>query len=210
MTLKLDVQQVRHGAKLYDCSLNFEDLKGDPVGNASTNLGRTAVVKLSEHDQGLAPGQYTAFYQGDICLGSAVITEALAGVEDLSVSAIAQETATQPFDAQAYKSSKRKISSSLKETSNPTPKARGLNKEHVVDRDRGFAKDMKGSDNSVKEGGNTSMEDVISPLRTLSTDEVRVHMKNFSGAQAQLTHRGQIKPGWRSMLQRLLQVVLPE
>lgn len=34
-----------------------------------------AVVHLSEDDQGLAAGQFAAFYQGRICIGSGVILE---------------------------------------------------------------------------------------------------------------------------------------
>lgn len=34
-----------------------------------------AVVQLSEDDQGLAAGQFTAFYQGRSCIGSGVILE---------------------------------------------------------------------------------------------------------------------------------------
>lgn len=34
-----------------------------------------AVVQLSEDDQGLAAGQFAAFYQGKTCLGSGVILE---------------------------------------------------------------------------------------------------------------------------------------
>lgn len=34
-----------------------------------------AVVNLSEDDQGLAAGQFAAFYQGNACLGSGIILE---------------------------------------------------------------------------------------------------------------------------------------
>lgn len=37
--------------------------------------GDIAVVHLSEDDQGLAAGQFTAFYQGRKCLGSGIILE---------------------------------------------------------------------------------------------------------------------------------------
>lgn len=35
------------------------------------------VVALGGRDQGVAPGQYAVFYDGAVCLASAVITEAL-------------------------------------------------------------------------------------------------------------------------------------
>jgi hypothetical protein len=74
----------------------------------------TAIVTLSEDDQGLAPGQYTAFYQKEVCLGSAVITEALGGSDHASVSEQALQVSQQPFDIEVYKSSKPKLSSSLR------------------------------------------------------------------------------------------------
>ncbi|KAL0907042.1 hypothetical protein M5K25_025580 [Dendrobium thyrsiflorum] len=59
--------KVRHGPSFYDCSLRLETI-GD--GNE-----QTAVIHLSEDDQGLAAGQFTAFYHGNICLGSGVILD---------------------------------------------------------------------------------------------------------------------------------------
>jgi tRNA-specific 2-thiouridylase len=35
----------------------------------------SAVVRISEDDQGLAAGQFTAFYEGRMCIGSGVILE---------------------------------------------------------------------------------------------------------------------------------------
>lgn len=55
--------QVRHGPGFYDCSFTMES--GEDV----------AFVKLSEDDQGLAAGQFAAFYQGKTCLGSGIILE---------------------------------------------------------------------------------------------------------------------------------------
>ena len=37
--------------------------------------GDVAVVHLDEDDQGLAAGQFAAFYEGTICIGSGVILE---------------------------------------------------------------------------------------------------------------------------------------
>lgn len=52
--------KLRHGPKIYDCLVS------------SLPKGRLK-VKLSENDQGIAPGQFAAFYYEDICLGSGVI-----------------------------------------------------------------------------------------------------------------------------------------
>ncbi|CAA2992247.1 uncharacterized protein LOC111400950 [Olea europaea var. sylvestris] len=58
--------KVRHGPSFYDCSLAMEvDGDGHEI----------AVVKLSEDDQGLAAGQFAAFYQDRMCIGSGVILE---------------------------------------------------------------------------------------------------------------------------------------
>lgn len=99
--------KVRHGPRLYDCRMELE------VDNNS-KPSISAVVNLNEDDQGLAPGQYTAFYQNGICLGSAVITETLGGAENSNVSAKALEIAHQPFDVVKYKNSRPKISNSLR------------------------------------------------------------------------------------------------
>ncbi|KAM7528943.1 hypothetical protein LguiB_032353 [Lonicera macranthoides] len=59
--------KVRHGPGFYDCSLKMEDGENwhDKVG----------VVHLSVDDQGLAAGQFAAFYDGTTCIGSGVILE---------------------------------------------------------------------------------------------------------------------------------------
>ncbi|XP_062029588.1 uncharacterized protein LOC133745518 [Rosa rugosa] len=59
--------KVRHGPRFCDCTLIIEH--GED-GNEDV-----AVVNLSEDDQGLAAGQFAAFYQGRTCLGSGVILE---------------------------------------------------------------------------------------------------------------------------------------
>ncbi|MCO5595745.1 hypothetical protein L7F22_049793 [Adiantum nelumboides] len=58
--------KVRHGPRFYECSLSFEKKQ---------SLKDTALVRLSDNDQGIAAGQYAAFYRGNVCLGSAVISE---------------------------------------------------------------------------------------------------------------------------------------
>jgi tRNA-specific 2-thiouridylase len=56
---KMDVK-IRHGEYMYKGKLEF-------IGDDE------AIVTLNERDQGLAPGQFTVFYDGDICLGCGVI-----------------------------------------------------------------------------------------------------------------------------------------
>ncbi|KAJ6315550.1 hypothetical protein OIU78_018931 [Salix suchowensis] len=51
----------------YDCSVKIE------LGEDSSE--EIVVVHLCEDDQGLAAGQFTAFYQGRTCVGSGVILE---------------------------------------------------------------------------------------------------------------------------------------
>ena len=38
--------------------------------------GGSAAVRLATRDKGLAEGQFAAFYDGDVCLGSGVIADA--------------------------------------------------------------------------------------------------------------------------------------
>ena len=52
--------KLRHGENFYDCII--EKLTADH-----------AKIKISGRDQGIAPGQFTAFYDGDYCIGSGVI-----------------------------------------------------------------------------------------------------------------------------------------
>lgn len=53
-TMNLSVK-LRHGAQRYECTIEG------------------ATVTLSGRDQGIAAGQYAVFYDGDVCVGSAVI-----------------------------------------------------------------------------------------------------------------------------------------
>jgi len=48
--------KIRHGEKIYNCSVE------------------TNKITLAESDQGIAKGQFAVFYDGDICLGCAVIS----------------------------------------------------------------------------------------------------------------------------------------
>lgn len=59
--------QVRHGPGFYNCKLTME-LSEDGSEDV-------AVVNLSEDDQGLAAGQFAAFYHDKTCVGSGVILE---------------------------------------------------------------------------------------------------------------------------------------
>lgn len=53
--------KMRHGEKLYDCTMTPQ------------NNGNVA-VQLADRDQGIAPGQFAVFYDGMQCVGSGVIT----------------------------------------------------------------------------------------------------------------------------------------
>lgn len=67
LTCLKHILQVRHGPGFYDCSLKMEHGRdGDED---------VAVVHLSVDDQGLAAGQFAAFYEGRRCIGSGVILE---------------------------------------------------------------------------------------------------------------------------------------
>lgn len=60
---KTDLQvKLRHGASAHDCVVTIND-------------DQTVSVKLASRDQGIAPGQFAAFYDGNYCLGSGIITE---------------------------------------------------------------------------------------------------------------------------------------
>ena len=56
--------KIRHGKTIYDCAFTSQ---GDS----------TARVVLSERDQGIAPGQFAVFYDGQCCLGAEVITRTI-------------------------------------------------------------------------------------------------------------------------------------
>ncbi|CAH1454558.1 unnamed protein product [Lactuca virosa] len=61
--LQLSKDMVRHGPLFYDCSLHIEEKYA--IGT----------VQLPEDDHGLADGQFAAFYQQELCVGSGVILE---------------------------------------------------------------------------------------------------------------------------------------
>ena len=52
--------KIRHGAKKFSCEIRFND-------------NNSALVKMNEADQGIAPGQFAVFYDDDLCLGGGVI-----------------------------------------------------------------------------------------------------------------------------------------
>jgi tRNA-specific 2-thiouridylase len=51
--------KLRHGAAFHACTLTWEDDR--------------CLVKLATRDQGIAPGQFAVFYDGDYCLGAGII-----------------------------------------------------------------------------------------------------------------------------------------
>jgi len=54
--------KIRHGARMFDCSIDwFDDSK--------------LKVNLAEPDSGIAPGQFAVFYDNGICLGGGVILD---------------------------------------------------------------------------------------------------------------------------------------
>lgn len=59
--------KVRHGPSFYSCNLTMEHNE-----DGHEDIG---IVHLSEDDQGLAAGQFAAFYKGRRCIGSGVILE---------------------------------------------------------------------------------------------------------------------------------------
>jgi tRNA-5-taurinomethyluridine 2-sulfurtransferase len=57
---------VRHSPEFHDCTL---------VKERSEENGDALVVHLAEDDQGLAAGQFAAFYSENVCLGSGIILD---------------------------------------------------------------------------------------------------------------------------------------
>ncbi|KAF8718206.1 hypothetical protein HU200_025697 [Digitaria exilis] len=58
--------KVRHSPEFHDCTVTKEHTE---------ESGDVLVVRLSEDDQGLAAGQFAAFYREDLCLGSGIILD---------------------------------------------------------------------------------------------------------------------------------------
>ena len=66
MEVKLQVK-VGHGAAIHDAAV--------ALATTTPGGGGGARVRLADRDKGLAPGQFAAFYDGEVCLGSGVITD---------------------------------------------------------------------------------------------------------------------------------------
>jgi tRNA-specific 2-thiouridylase len=56
--------KIRHGVNYYECTIEF--LNDEKVK-----------VRMREPDQGIAPGQFAVFYDGDVCLGGGIILQDL-------------------------------------------------------------------------------------------------------------------------------------
>ena len=52
--------KLRHSPEVYDCEL-------------TRTAGPDSLVRLESADAGIAAGQFTVFYKGDVCLGAAPI-----------------------------------------------------------------------------------------------------------------------------------------
>lgn len=63
----MHILQVRHGPDFYDCSVETQ------VGD--DNQEDVATVHISRDDQGLAAGQFAAFYKEKACIGSGIILD---------------------------------------------------------------------------------------------------------------------------------------
>ncbi|KAL5981985.1 hypothetical protein ACLOJK_016052 [Asimina triloba] len=108
--------KVRHGPGFYSCSMKME--RDD---NGQENI---TVVQLSEDDQGLAAGQYAAFYEGRTCIGSGVILDSWDD-QSFPVCAKALEIATME--------DKSKLGRPIKIKAKPEPSPQDTNCEGSVD-----------------------------------------------------------------------------
>lgn len=70
--------KLRHGPELIGCAIEWlpSHSEGSPVGDLG---GQRLRVTLDKPDRGVAPGQFTVFYDGEFCLGGGKILEETGG-----------------------------------------------------------------------------------------------------------------------------------